>query len=230
MPGIGTIVNTAAIVIGGLLGLFLGKFLSETANKTVLAANGLAVIVMGIQGAMAAEDSMMLIFSLCIGGLLGGLIDLEGRLEGFGVWLKNKTGNASDKGFVNAFVDASLTVCVGAMAIVGSIQDGLLQDPSTLYAKAILDFAIIFVMASSMGKGVVFSAVPVAIFQGVMTVFALWIAPVFTADVLANISSIGSVLILGVGINLVFGRKVPVANLLPSLIIAGAWPFLSALF
>jgi hypothetical protein len=224
MPGIGTIVNGAAIVAGGLLGLFLGKFLKQRVQDTLMAANGVAVIILGLQGALVDADSIMLIISLALGALIGELLNLEGLLERFGDWLKRISHSEGQAGFTSAFVNASLTVCIGAMAIMGSIQDGLFHDPSILYAKAILDFIIIFVMASAQGKGAVFSAIPVVLVQGTMTLLALWISPIFTDTVLFNIKTVGSVLIFCVGINLLFGKKISTANLLPALVIAALWP------
>lgn len=153
-------------------------------------------------------------------------LNIEGAFERLGQWLKVKTGNAKDKTFVNAFVSASLTVCIGAMAIVGSIQDGLTGDYSILATKAVLDLIIIMVISSSMGKGAAFSAIPVAVLQGSMTALAGLMRPVMTEGALANLSLVGNVLIFCVGINLVFGKKVKVANLLPAIVIAVAAAFL----
>ena len=140
--------------------------------------------------------------------------------ERFGEWLKGRTGNAGDASFVNAFVTASLTVSIGAMAIIGSIQDGLLGDFSTLAVKSVLDFIIIAVMTSSMGKGAAFSALPVFVFEGAMTLLARLLSPVMTATAVAYLSLIGSVLIFCIGVNLVWGKKLSVANMLPSVLLA----------
>ena len=164
-----------------------------------------------------------MIGSLAIGSIIGEIIDLEDKFVTFGEWLKVKTGNARDPKFVDAFVIASLTVCIGAMAVVGAIQDGIYGDHSTLFAKAILDFVIILVMSASMGKGCGFAAIPVGIFQGLMTVLSTLLIPVLTDTAMDNLSFVGSVLIFCVGINLLFDRKIRVANLLPSLVIAVLW-------
>ena len=237
MPGIGTIINTAAILAGGLLGLMFGKLLPERVQDGLLKANGVAVIFIGISGALqhmlaveggtlTTAGSMMMIMSLTIGTLIGEFADLEGRLTTFGEWLKAKSGNAKDKEFVSAFVTASLTVCIGAMAIVGSIEDGAAHDPSILISKAILDFTIILVMTASMGKGCIFSAIPVALLQGSFTLLAVWIAPLVTEQAMNNLSLVGSILIFCVGLNLIRDRKIRVANMLPALIIAAAWTLL----
>ena len=156
--------------------------------------------------------------------LLGELIDLDARFERFGEWLKHKTGSDGDNQFVNSFVSASLTVSIGAMAVIGSIQDGIYSDHSTLVAKAILDFIIVLIMASSMGKGCVFSFIPVAVLQGGMTALAVvlsaFMTDALTDALLDNISLVGNILIFCVGINLVWPRTIKVANLLPALLAA----------
>jgi uncharacterized membrane protein YqgA involved in biofilm formation len=158
--------------------------------------------------------------------LLGELVNIEDRFEAFGEWLKVRTGNARDKGFVNAFVTASLTACIGAMAIVGSIQDGILGDYSTLAVKSVLDFIIVAVMTSSMGKGSAFSAIPVGIFEGTVTLLASMLQPFMTDAAMANVSLVGSVLIFCVGVNLVWGKRIRVANMLPAIVLAIACAFL----
>ncbi|HBK03402.1 MAG TPA: DUF554 domain-containing protein [Clostridiales bacterium] len=231
MYGFGTILNTGAIVAGGLGGALFGRFLKENVQDTLNKCCGVSTLMIGIAGAMekmlTVEDgvissggSMLLVLCLTVGALIGELLNLEGVFEGFGQWLKEKTGNAKDKGFVNAFVTASLTVCIGAMAIVGSIQDGLTGDYSILATKAVLDFIIIMVMSCSLGRGAAFSAIPVAILQGSITALAGLVRPVMTEAALNNLSLVGSVLIFCVGVNLIWGKKIKVANLLPAVVIA----------
>jgi hypothetical protein len=231
MPGLGTIVDALAIVAGALIGRFAGKALPDRVQKTLLSASGVMTLFIGIGGVMQhmlvvtqsgikTQSTMMMILSLIAGSVLGGLIDLEGKLEQLGVFLKEKSGNADDASFVNAFVTASLTVCIGAMAIVGSIEDGIYADHSILFTKSILDFVIIIAMASALGIGTAFSAIPVAILQGVVTLLARLAAPLMTDQAMSNLSYVGAVLITCVGINLIFPRKVSVANMLPSLIFA----------
>ena len=169
---------------------------------------------------------MLIIGCLAIGAVIGELLNIEDAFERFGEWLKVKSGNAKDKGFVNAFVTASLTVCIGAMAIVGSIQDGISGDYSILATKAVLDLIIIMVMSCSMGRGAVFSAIPVALFQGTITALAGVVRPLMTDTALSNLSLVGNVLIFCVGINLVWGKKVKVANLLPAIVVAVIAAFL----
>ncbi len=223
-------INVAAIVVGGILGLLCGNRLPERVQHTLMMGSGITVMFLGIAGAlekMLSPDSgpMMIVLSIAIGGLLGGALDLDGRMERFGVWLREKTGSSGDKGFVDAFVTASLTVCIGAMAVVGAIQDGLYGSHDTLVTKAILDFLIIMIMAASRGKGCVFSAIPVGIFQGSITALAHFLAPLMTEAASMSLACVGSILIFCVGVNLVWGRKIPVANMLPGLVIAVAWAF-----
>jgi uncharacterized membrane protein YqgA involved in biofilm formation len=147
-------------------------------------------------------------------------------MEKFGCWLKMKTGNAKDKEFVHGFVTTSLTVCIGAMAIVGAINDGIFGDYSILVAKAALDLVLVMIMTSSMGKGCIFSAIPVGIFQGSVTLLARLVEPLLTVAALSNLSLVGSVLIFCVGINLIWKNTIRVANLLPALIVAVAYALL----
>ena len=234
MVGLGTVINTAAILAGGVCGALFGRVLSQSAQDTLMKVCGVGTLFIAISGAMegmltvqdgkvVSSGALLIIGCLAIGAVIGEALNIEGAFERLGQWLKVKTGNAKDKTFVNAFVSASLTVCIGAMAIVGSIQDG---DYSILATKAVLDLIIIMVMSSSMGKGAAFSAIPVAVLQGSMTALAGLMRPVMTEGALANLSLVGNVLIFCVGINLVFGKKVKVANLLPAIVIALAAAFL----
>lgn len=237
MYGLGTIINTAAIVAGGAGGALFGRFLKENVQDTLTKCCGVSTLFIAVTGALeqmltvengavVSHGAMLVIGCLTIGAVIGELLDLEGAFERFGEWLKQKTGNAKDKRFVDAFVTASLTVCIGAMAIVGSIEDGITGDYSILATKSVLDLIIIMVMSCSMGRGAVFSAIPVAILQGSITALAGLLRPVMTAAALANLSMVGSVLIFCVGVNLVWGKKVRVANLLPAIVIAVIAAFL----
>ena len=237
MYSLGTIINTGAIVAGGLAGILFGRFLKENVQDTLSKCCGVSTLMIGIAGALekmltpengtiTGGGSMLLVLCLTVGGVIGEFLNLERAFECFGRWLKEKTGNAKDKGFVNAFVTASLTVCIGAMAIVGSIQDGLTGDYSVLATKAVLDFIIIMVMSCSLGPGAAFSAIPVAILQGSVTALAGLVRPVMTEAALNNLSLVGSVLIFCVGINLLWGKKIRVANLLPAIVLAVAAAFL----
>ena len=236
MIGLGTIINVGAIVIGGLFGLFLGRGVKVRYQDILMISVGISIMMLGIGGTMeemlSVQDgnivsggSMMMIITMAVGALIGEWMDIEGKMEKFGIWLKKKTGSSGDSAFVDAFVTCSLTVCIGAMAIVGSIKDGIYGDYTILAAKAILDLIIVFVMTVSMGKGCVFSAIPVGVFQGVITLLARLIQPLMTKAALSNQSLVGSIMIFCVGLNLVFGKKVKVANFLPAIVLAVAWSF-----
>ena len=231
MIGLGTILNVVAILVGGIIGLVFSRAISPRYQETLMQAIGVCVIFVGIGGAvegmmtvtadrLQSGGTMMIVISYAVGSLVGEWINLEQRIEQFGSWLKVKTGNAKEKRFVDAFVTASLTVCIGAMAIVGSIQDGLSGDHSTLALKAILDMVIICVMSASMGRGCLFSALPVGILQGTVTLLARAIQPVMTDAALTNLSLTGSILIFCVGVNLLWEKKLKVANMLPSIVVA----------
>lgn len=231
MFGSGTIINSAAIVAGGVIGHFTGKLFREDQQEALTKACGVSVLFIAVAGAMqgmmsidgsriVSGKSMLVVLCLALGTVAGELIGIEKGFERFGEWLKNKTGNSGDKQFVNAFVTASLTVCIGAMAIVGAIQDGILGDYSTLAVKAVLDFIIVAVMTSSLGKGSAFSAIPVFLFEGSITLLARLVSPIMTDLAIAYLSLIGSILIFCVGVNLVWGKLIRVANMLPAVVFA----------
>lgn len=231
MPGLGTIINTAAILLGGLGGFLFGRLLTERHQETLSRVCGVCVLFIGMGGALegmlsvegsafSSGRSLLIVASLVPGAFLGESLDIEGAFERFGGWLKVKTGNARDKHFIDGFVTASLTVCIGAMAIIGSIQDGIFGDISILATKAVLDCIIVMIMTCSLGKGCAFSAIPVAVFQGAVTALARLIQPLMTGAALGNLSLVGSILIFCVGLNLVWDKRIRVANLLPALAVA----------
>ncbi len=231
MIGTGTLINSAAIVAGGALGHFTGRLFRQEQQEAVNKACGISVMFIAIAGAMqgmmridgntiVGGKSMLVVLCLALGTVVGELIGIEKGFEVFGEWLKEKTGNSGDRQFVNAFVTASLTVCIGAMAIVGAITDGISGDYSMLAVKAVLDFIIIAVMTSSMGKGCAFSAIPVFIFEGTITLLARLISPVMTDLAIDYLSLLGSILIFCVGVNLVWGKMIRVANMLPAVVFA----------
>lgn len=237
MPGLGTAINCAGVIGGGILGMMIKKGLSERFQNILIQAVGLCVIFLGISGTLTqmltvdggviiSGGTMMIIFSLALGALLGELLNIEKHTEEFGEWIKVKTGSGGDSRFVDGFVTTSLTICIGAMAVVGAIQDGITGDISMLCAKAVLDAIIVFVMASSMGKGCIFSVIPLGLFQGGITLLSRVIEPLLTPQAVSNMSLVGSMLIFCVGVNLMFQKKIKVANMLPALIFAVACAFL----
>lgn len=240
MVGLGTIINVVGIVCGGLLGLAFGKRLPERFHTILIQATSVCVLFLGIGGCMeqmlqlsegklVSGGSIMMILCFVLGSIVGELINIDLRLEQFGVWLKEKTGSSGDTTFVDGFVTASLTVCIGAMAVVGAVQDGIYGNYSILAAKAVLDLIIILVMTASIGKGCIFSAIPVGLFQGLITVLAVFIEPFLTETALANLSLTGSIMIFCIGINLIWDVKIRVANMLPTLVFAVLWDFLPVL-
>ncbi len=232
MHGFGTILNCAAVIAGGFIGILLKRGLAEKYQSSLLTSCGLSTIFISIAGTMqnmlsvgpdltiSSRGTLLMIFSLCLGGLLGEFLGFEEKIEGFGIWLRKKTGSEGDTRFLDGFLSASFTICIGAMAVVGSIQDGILGDYSILATKSVLDLVIITVMTSSMGKGCIFSVIPVALFQGSITLLASFLEPLFTPDALFGLSLVGNILIFCVGINIMFQKKIRVANMLPSLIFA----------
>ncbi|MCR5343574.1 MAG: DUF554 domain-containing protein [Butyrivibrio sp.] len=228
---LGTIINSIAIIIAGLLGNITGKLFKQEQQDALCKVCGVSTLFIAISGAMeemmkiennslTGTGSMLVVISLAIGTIVGELVGIEAAFERFGEWLKIKSGNGKDAEFVNAFVTASLTVCIGAMAIVGAIEDGISGDYSTLAIKAVLDFIIVAIMTASMGKGCAFSVIPVFILEGSITLLAKLVSPIMTDAAISNLSLVGSVLIFCVGVNLIWGKKLRVANMLPTLIVA----------
>jgi uncharacterized membrane protein YqgA involved in biofilm formation len=241
MIGLGTIVNAAAVVAGGLLGILFKGGLKQRFQDILMHALGLSVIFIGIAGALKGifvvngpeldtKGTLLMVAALVIGALLGELINIEKHLDRFGEFLKRKfTKDKNDTFFVDAFVTTSLVVCVGAMGIVGSLQDGLSGDATTLYTKALLDLIIVMVYASAKGKGTIFAAIPLLIYQGAITAFARVIQPLLTDQVIADISFVGAILIFCVGVNLMFKTKIKVGNMIPALVIVVVYDLLVSL-
>ena len=231
MPGLGTIINAAGIIAGGILGLLVGRFIKEKYQNAVIQMCGLGTMFLGIAGVMEGMLSvegnkvvsgrgLFVLLCLVVGILIGEWIDLEDKFERFGEWLKRKSGNAKDAKFVDGFVVTSLTIGVGAMAILGAIRDGVLGDYSLLATKAVIDFVFVMVMTTSMGIGCMFSVIPVVAWQGFVTALSRLLVPVLTEKALGDLSMVGSVLIFCVAANLVFGKRFKVANMLPAIVVA----------
>lgn len=221
----GSFVNFAAIVAGALAGTLLRMGIPEKVKDTVLQAMGLVVIYIGIKMSFASKNTLVVVLALAIGSVIGELLDLQGRLDHFGEYLTSSVGDRyGDVG--RGFIMASLVFCIGAMAIVGSIEEGLRGDASILYAKSMIDGIVAVVFAASMGIGVMLSAVPVFIYQGGMTLAAGCLESIVTEAMLAEISGTGGILILGIGFNMLSIIKIRIANLIPALpvaaVIAGA--------
>ena len=231
MIGMGTLINAACVLLGGALGFLFGKALKERYQDIMVAGSGLSTIFIGASGALkymlviadgalATSGEMMLVISMCLGALIGEVLNIEHHIERFGEWLRLRSHSERDPRFIEGFTSASFTLCIGAMAIIGPMNDALYHDYTLLVTKGILDAIIVMALTSSLGKGAVFSVIPLVLWQGLMTLLATLIGPLMTEAELANLSLVGSVLIFCVGINLVFGKKVKVANFLPALVIA----------
>ncbi len=230
MTGIGTIVNTAAIIVGGIAGTLLRSGIPEKYKKIVMQGIGLAVLFIGVSGTIKEmltiidgnkldrQFLMLMIFSLVIGGLIGEFLKIETRLENIGLWFQSRVP-AKGGSFSDGFVTASLVYCIGAMAIVGAIEDGLSGNPSTLFAKSILDGVSAVIFAATMGIGVAFSAIPVFIYQGSLTLLAGVVKPWLNDTVISQMSLVGGILIFAIGINLLEIKKINVGNLLPAVFI-----------
>lgn len=214
----GTLVNTAAIIAGSLLGLLLKGGIPESYNRTIMKAIGLAVVLIGLLNAMKTEQLLLVIFSLAIGSLLGEMIRIEDGLEKLGLFLEQRFAGSGGT-MAQGFVTSSLLFCVGAMAIVGSLESGLSGHSQTLFAKSVLDGISSIVLASSMGIGVLFSAASVLIYQGAITLGASALQPFLGAAVIREMSAVGGLLILAIGLNMLELPKIKVGNMLPAIFI-----------
>ena len=230
MIGLGTIANTAAVILGGALGLLLKNGIAKRFENILMQSLGLATVFIGISGVLkymlvvengsiSTQGTILLIFSLVIGCLLGEWVDIESKMESLGIKLKAMAKIQNDNRFVDGFVTASLIICVGAMAIVGAMQDGLTGDSSMLIAKSLLDFVIIAVVTAAYGIGAAFSAIPIFLYQGSITLIAALFGAVISDGLIAQLSFVGNALIFCVGANLVREKTFRVANMLPALLI-----------
>lgn len=230
---LGTVVNTGAIIIGCLIGLLLKGGIPQRINDTVMKGLALFVLLIGISGSLKADNMMVVIFSVVIGAVIGELIDIDKWLQDF--------GNKVEKGFrgkggsiSEAFVTTSLMFCIGAMAIVGSLESGLTGNHKLLYTKSMLDGVASIIFTSSLGIGVLLSAVAVFIYQGIITLAASVLKTILVTSVINDMTAVGSLLIIGMGLNMLGATKIKVANLLPAIFIPIIYqlisPYISMLF
>lgn len=228
--GLGTLINTGAVLLGSLIGLLSKRGFKASLQEGMIKALGVSTLFISIAGALTGllriengvlqtRGSLLMILSLVIGTLIGELLNIDAGITHLGEWLKKKAKADKNPQFVEGFATASIIICVGAMAIVGSFQDGMSGDYSLLLTKSLLDFVLVMMLSSAFGIGVMFSALPLFIYQGSLTLLAGLIAPLFTPTIIADLSYVGSVLIFGVGINLLFKNTLKVANMLPALVI-----------
>ncbi len=214
---LGTIVNAGAILGGSIIGLLFSKGIDKKYEETIMSAIGLVVLVIGIDGALKVENMILMIASLVIGSIIGEMLDLEGKLNGLGDQLQSKFSHSSN--ISTAFVSSSLIYCVGALAIVGSLESGISGNHDTLYAKSMLDGISSIIFASTLGIGVIFSSISVFVYQGTLTLLAGFLKPIFTAALINEMSAIGGVLILAISLNVLNIKKIKIGNMLPSIFI-----------
>ncbi len=220
---LGTIVNTIAILLGGMLGLIFRRGISDRFKNTVMKGLGLSVFMIGLAGALRSENILLLIFSMVIGSLIGEAMNIEDKLERFGKWIENRSGQGEGQ-VAKGFVVASLMYCVGAMAIVGALESGLTGNHETLYAKSLLDGVTAVIFASTLGIGVLFAAGSVLVYQGAITIAASALAAVLVDSVIVEMSAIGGLLIMGIAMNILEFKRVPVGNMLPAVFIPLLYP------
>jgi len=223
---IGATINALAILAGGSIGLLLKGRASDRVSQGIMKALGLCIVIIGIRGGLGG-DVMLIVVSLALGALVGELVGIDDLLQNFGQWVQAKFSKGDEKStFAEGFVTASLLFCVGAMAVVGSIDSGLRDDQSVIITKSIIDAMTSVILASTFGAGVLLSAFMVFVYQGIIEFFAGNLQHVLTASLIAQISAVGGVMILGLGANIAFGAKIKVANLLPSFVFAGLYYFI----
>ena len=220
--GLGTIANSGAIVVGALCGVMLKKGLPQRWQETMMQAIAFCIVIIGVQMALKTTNIVITIFSLVIGAIIGESIDIEELMRGFSLWVGNKVARSESVAaeIAKGFVNASILFCTGAMAIVGSIQDGLAGDYTTLFAKATLDGLISLIMAANLGIGVALSAVSVAVYQGSITLMAGAIEGMLSQQILAELTAAGGIMIMAIGTNMLELTKVRIANLLPGIIVS----------
>ncbi|MBE5787632.1 MAG: DUF554 domain-containing protein [Clostridiales bacterium] len=215
---IGTLINVAAVIVGSFIGLLMRKGIPQRMQDTLMQGMGLCVMLIGIQGALKTENVMLVILAIVIGGVIGVLLQIEKRLDRLGERLQKHFSRAGDDHFGKGFVTASLMYCVGAMAIVGSLDSGLRGDHSTLIAKSILDGVNSIILASAMGPGVMLSALAVLIYQGSIALLAQVVEPLLTARAVTEMSAVGGLLIVGIGLNMIRKEHIPVGDMLPAIL------------
>ncbi len=217
MP-IGTIVNTISVIFGSLLGLLLKKSIPEKYHIILFQSIGLFTLMLGFQMTLKTENPIVVVFSLILGGFLGEALRLEERITEWGERLKKKVGSKDDH-FTEGLVSAFLLFCVGSMTLVGAINEGLKQDPSLLLIKSVLDGFVSITLASTYGVGVLFSAIPLFLFQITITLTAKLSSGLFSTSMIHEISATGGLLIIGIGLNLLKIKKIKLINLLPALVV-----------
>lgn len=225
----GVFVNVIAIIVGGTIGLFLNKGLNENVKTVIMQGIGLSVLVIGIAGALETNDFLLIVLSLVLGGLIGALLKIEERLDRVGNKIERSFKNENN-GFAKGFVWATLIYCIGAMAIVGSLEAGIEGSNTTLYIKALLDGVTAIIFAATLGFGVIFSSISVLIYQGAIVLLGFQIEPYLTDIMVTEMSAVGSVLIMGIGINILEIKRIHVGDMLPAIMIPVIWFLIQGIF
>ena len=225
----GTVINALAIIVGGALGLLFRKGFPERISQATLHVLGLFTLVIGVSMAIQGKELILVLISLALGTGLGEWLDIESRLDRFGSWLEKRL-NLTEKSPAKGFIYASLLFCVGSMAIVGSITDGLKGDHSILVTKAMMDGIISIPFAASMGFGVLGSAIPILLYQGSLTLLASKVQSFFTPAMVRELTSVGGVIVMGIGVNILGLQKLRVANFIPALLWIVVIVYIKALF
>ena len=229
---IAVLVNAAVVILGGLIGMLLGKRLKTEYTKTIIAALGICTMVIGITGAIGTSNILIAIVSLVVGTLVGELLKIEARLDGAGDWLKAKVARNGNSRFTEGFVTASLLFCVGSMSIMGSFDAGLRGNYNTIFAKSVMDGIMALTFGATMGAGVLFSAVTILVYQGALTLLADVIEPLLAPQIITEMSAVGGVMLIATGINILsLGKeRIKVGNMLPALIFPTVWFAIAGLF
>lgn len=226
---LGTIVNTLSIIAGTLIGLLFRGSIPEKYSQTIQHAIGLAVVLIGITSALKTDAILIVIISLAAGSLMGELLRIEERLDRLGHWIGRRISKESD-GISKGFVSASLLYCVGAMAIIGSMESGLTGNHQTLFAKSILDGIASVLFASTLGIGVIFSSISVFVYQGLITVTASSMKHLLLPEVVSQMSAVGGLLIVAIGIGLLEIKRIKIGNMLPAIFIPLAYQVVKLCF
>ncbi|MFV0437463.1 MAG: DUF554 domain-containing protein [Desulfopila sp.] len=229
---LGTIVNALAIIAGSLLGLLFNRGFADNYKEIVMSGVGLAVVLIGMKSALVTDNLIVVILSVILGALIGEASKIEARLEAFGKFLEHRvsTKSADTSSFSRGFVTASLVFCVGSMAIVGSLESGLTGNHQTLFAKSILDGITSIIFASAMGLGVLFSAAAVFLYQGLITMAAVFLKSFLVPEAVGQMTAVGGLLIMAIGFNMLGITKIRVGNLLPGIFLPLLWFCLHRLF
>lgn len=235
MAGTGTFINAILVIIGSLIGLLLKKAIPERLKTSMVQALALATFTIGLtgvitaactaskEGGLTSNYTIMMVLSLAIGTFIGELLNIDARLDKLGQFFQEKFSHGGGTSFAEGFVTASLVFCVGSMAILGALNDGIFHDPSILITKSLLDFIMSVVFASTLGVGVIFSAVTVIVYQGLITLCAAFISPFLTTQVISQMSLVGSILIMGIGLNFLYKPALRLANMLPAMFMPLVW-------